>query len=59
VGEVVCSVEEVSRAQRNTHFYDSARLDLKGKMGLVSHINRYKINNSSKNVHIFKPIMPL
>jgi hypothetical protein len=38
----------------NTQFFD-----IKGKMGVVSHICIYKINNGSKNVYIFKPILLL
>ncbi len=39
---------------KNTYFFD-----IKGKMGVVSHICIYKINNRSKNVYIFKPILRL
>ncbi len=30
---------------KNTYFFDSAHLDMKGKIGVVSHICIYKINN--------------
>jgi hypothetical protein len=39
---------------KNTYFFDN-----KGKVGVVSHICIYKINNRSKNVYIFKTILRL
>jgi hypothetical protein len=40
---------------KNTYFFDSARLNIKGKMGVVSHICIYKINNRSKNLTFLNP----
>ncbi len=38
---------------KNTYFFDSAHLDMKGKIGVVSHICIYKINNGFKKMCTF------
>ncbi len=43
----------------NFNFKTHNSLTSKEKLGVVSHICIYKINNLSKNVHILKPILPL
>jgi hypothetical protein len=40
---------------KNTYFFDGVRLDIKRKMGVVSHIC-IQINNRSKNVYIILPL---